>query len=103
MMTSGGKEKKVEVLAEEFEGLKFNLTDGVDVAEDGTIYFTDASYKYCLKDFYYDIAEGKPHGRFMSYNPATKKVSLLARNLYFPNGVAVSPDQNFVIYCETIL
>ncbi|KAJ1378714.1 Strictosidine synthase, conserved region [Sesbania bispinosa] len=97
------KEKKVEVLADEAGGLKFNLTDGVDVAEDGTIYFTDASYKYSLKDFYYDIVEGKPHGRFMSYNPATKKVTILARNLYFPNGVVVSPDQHFVVYCETIL
>lgn len=96
-------DKKVELLADEVEGLKFNLTDGVDVAEDGTIYFTDASYKYTLKDFYYDIVEGKPHGRLMSYNPGTKKVTLLARFLYFPNGVAVSPDQNFIVYCETIL
>ncbi|XP_058736557.1 protein STRICTOSIDINE SYNTHASE-LIKE 6-like [Vicia villosa] len=97
------KKSKVEVLANEYDGLKFNLTDGVDVGEDGTIYFTDATYKYNLKDFYFDIAERKPHGRFMSYNPATKKVTLLARNLYFANGVAVAPDQKFVVYCETTL
>ncbi|XP_027347982.1 protein STRICTOSIDINE SYNTHASE-LIKE 5-like [Abrus precatorius] len=96
-------DKKVELLANEVEGLKFNLTDGVDVAEDGTIYFTDATYKYSLDDYFYDIMEGKPHGRFMSYNPATKKVTLLARNLYFPNGVVVSTDQNFVIFCETVM
>jgi sugar lactone lactonase YvrE len=97
------KEGKVEILAQEHDGLKFNLTDGVDVGEDGTIYFTDATYKYNLKDFYFDIIEGEPHGRFMSYNPATKKVTLLARNLYFANGVAVAPDQKFVVYCETIM
>ncbi|XP_058782970.1 protein STRICTOSIDINE SYNTHASE-LIKE 4-like [Vicia villosa] len=102
-VTVKGKESKVEVLANEYDGLKFNLTDGVDVGEDGTIYFTDATYKYNLKDFYFDIAERKPHGRFMSYNPTTKKVTLLARNLYFANGVAVAPDQKFVVYCETIL
>ncbi|RDY11209.1 Protein STRICTOSIDINE SYNTHASE-LIKE 6, partial [Mucuna pruriens] len=94
--------RKVEVLADEVEGLKFNLTDGVDVAEDGTIYFTDATYKYSLDDYYIDLIEGKPHGRFMNYNPKTKKVIVLARNLYFPNGVAVSSDQHFVIFCETI-
>ncbi|CAI8608946.1 unnamed protein product [Vicia faba] len=98
-----GNKSNVEVLANEYNGLKFNLTDGVDVGEDGTIYFTDATYKYNLKDFYFDFAERKPHGRFMSYNPATKKVALLARNLYFANGVAVAPDQKFVVYCETIL
>lgn len=95
--------KKVEVLANEVEGLKFNLTDGVDVAEDGTIYFTDATYKYSLDYYYNDIIEGKPHGRFMNYNPETKKVTVLARNLYFPNGVVVASDQHFVIYCETIM
>ncbi|TKY58349.1 STRICTOSIDINE SYNTHASE 7 [Spatholobus suberectus] len=55
--------KKVEVLADEVDGLKFNLTDGVDVAKDGTIYFIDATYKYSLDDYYNDIIEGKPHGR----------------------------------------
>ncbi|KAI3890621.1 hypothetical protein MKW92_036592 [Papaver armeniacum] len=37
------KEGKVELLTDEAEGLKFRLTDGVDVADDGVIYFTDAS------------------------------------------------------------
>lgn len=96
-------EKKVELLVDEVEGLKFKLTDGVDVARDGTIYFTDASYKYSVEESVFDLLEGKPHGRFMSYNPTTKKTTLLAANLYFPNGVAVSPDQNFVVFCETAL
>ncbi|PON49998.1 Strictosidine synthase [Parasponia andersonii] len=93
----------VELLTDEAEGLKFNLTDGVDVAEDGMIYFTDASYKYKLKDFIWDILEGKPHGRLLSYDPATKQTKVLVRDLYFANGVAVSPDQASVIFCETVL
>ncbi|MED6127376.1 yls2-like [Stylosanthes scabra] len=39
----------------------------------------------------------------MSYNPTTKETKVLAHDLYFPNGVAVSPDQQFVIFCETPL
>ncbi|XP_061373085.1 protein STRICTOSIDINE SYNTHASE-LIKE 7-like isoform X3 [Gastrolobium bilobum] len=97
------REKEVEMLVDEVEGLKFKLTDGVDVAHDGTIYFTDASYKYSIKEALLDILEGKPNGRFLSYNPATKNTTLLARDLYFPNGVAVSPDQHFVVFCETVL
>ncbi|XP_061373076.1 protein STRICTOSIDINE SYNTHASE-LIKE 5-like [Gastrolobium bilobum] len=97
------REKEVELLVDEVQGLKFKLTDGVDVAHDGTIYFTDASYKYSIKESLFDILEGKPNGRFFSYNPATKKTTLLVRDLYFPNGVAVSPDQHFVVFCETVL
>ncbi|KAL2333903.1 hypothetical protein Fmac_015116 [Flemingia macrophylla] len=97
------REKEIEVLVDEFEGLKFKLTDEVDIADDGIIYFTDASHKYSMKDASMDILEGKPNGRLLSYNPATKKTTLLAQDLYFANGVAVSPDQQFVIFCESVL
>ncbi|EXC35260.1 Adipocyte plasma membrane-associated protein [Morus notabilis] len=93
----------IEVLSDEAEGLKFKLTDGVDIAKDGTIYFTDASHKYHLKDFIWDILEGKPHGRLLSYDPSTKQTKVLVRGLYFANGVAVSPDQSSVIFCETVM
>ncbi len=91
----------VELLTDEADGQKFKTTDAVDVAHNGMIYFTDASYKYGLSKATWDILEGKPHGRLMSYDPATKTTKVLVRNLYFANGVAVTPDQNYVIYCET--
>ncbi|CAI9118860.1 OLC1v1020487C1 [Oldenlandia corymbosa var. corymbosa] len=96
-------DRGIQLLTDEAEGLKFGLTDGVDIAENGVIYFTDASYKYSFREFTLDLLEGKPHGRFMSYDPATKKTKVLARDLYFANGVSVSPDQQFVIFCETPL
>ncbi|XP_028777260.1 protein STRICTOSIDINE SYNTHASE-LIKE 5-like [Neltuma alba] len=95
------REGKIELLTDEVEGVKFKLTDGVDVAEDGTIYFTDASYRYSLNNFMFDFLEGKPHGRLISYDPSTNRTTLLASNLHFANGVAVSPDQQFVVFCET--
>ncbi|KAF5453829.1 hypothetical protein F2P56_023547 [Juglans regia] len=91
----------VELLTDEAEGQKFGTTDAVDVADNGMVYFTDASYKYRWHEFIWDILEGKPHGRLLSYDPATKRTKVLVRNLYFANGVAVSPDQNYVIFCET--
>lgn len=91
----------MELLTDEAEGLKFKLADAADVAEDGMIYLTDASYKYKLKDFIWDFLEGKPHGRLLSYDPATKQTKVLLRDLYFANGIAVSPDQSSVVFCET--
>jgi len=94
-------EGTVELLTDEAEGQKFRITDAVDVADNGIIYFSDASYKYSLSECALDILEGKPHGRLLSYDPATKSTKVLLQNLYFANGVAVSPDQNYVIFCET--
>ncbi|KAJ7953209.1 Strictosidine synthase [Quillaja saponaria] len=97
------KDGEIEVLTVEADGVKFKFVDGVDVAKDGMIYFTDVSYKYSFHDFIFDILEGKPHGRFVSYNPTTKQTTVLVRDLYFANGVVVSPDQSHVIFCETVM
>lgn len=94
-------EGKVEVLTDEVEGRKLKFADGIDVAKDGMIYFTEASYKYNLSQFIFDILEGKPHGSLMSIDPVSRETKVLARDLYFPNGLQVSPDQNSVIFCET--
>ncbi|KAK0604191.1 hypothetical protein LWI29_012990 [Acer saccharum] len=91
------------LLTDEADGRKFKLTDAVDIAEDGIIYFTDASYKYNMKDFLFDVLEGKPHGRFMSFDPKTKTTRVLVSDIYFANGVAVSPDQTYVVFCESIM
>lgn len=95
------REGVLEVLTDEVEGLKFKLTDGVDVAKDGMIYFTDASHKYSLHEFVRDVLEGRPYGRLLSYDPVSKRTQVLLTHLYFPNGVAVSPDQNYLLFCET--
>ncbi|OVA03005.1 Strictosidine synthase [Macleaya cordata] len=97
------REGEVQLLTDEADGLKFRLTDGVDVAEDGVIYFTDASYKYNLTEHLLDILEGRPYGRLMSFDPATNTTQVLVRDLYFANGVTLSPQNDFLIFCETLL
>ncbi|KAI3722893.1 hypothetical protein L2E82_34072 [Cichorium intybus] len=92
---------KIEVLTDEAEGIKFGTTDDVVVAENGVLYFTDASWKYDLHDFALDIFEGRPYGRFMSYDPSTKQTKVIARDLFYANGVEISPNHDFVIFCET--
>ncbi|XP_039133319.1 protein STRICTOSIDINE SYNTHASE-LIKE 5-like [Dioscorea cayenensis subsp. rotundata] len=94
---------KVELLTESAEGLRFGLTDGVDVTLDGKIYFTDASYKYPLKDYMLDVMEARPHGRLLSYDPKTNQTLVLALDLYFANGLALSPDEHAIVFCETLL
>ncbi|XP_059064015.1 protein STRICTOSIDINE SYNTHASE-LIKE 7 isoform X1 [Cryptomeria japonica] len=75
---------KVEVLCSEADGFKFKGMDGVDVSKDGTIYFTDATL-----------------GLLIKYNPSTKISTVLLTDLDYPNGVAVSAQEDFLIFCET--
>ena len=91
----------IKVLATTADGGPFKFTDALDISSEGTIYFTDASSKYQQDEYLYDLLESKPHGRFMSYDPATGQVKVLLKNLYFANGVALSQQEDFVLVNET--
>ncbi len=92
---------KITTLATEYGGRSFGFADDLEVAKDGTIYFSDASWKFPVANYTLDLLEHSPNGRLFAYNPATKKTSLLLDSLYFANGIAVSEDQSFVLVNET--
>ncbi len=91
----------VTVLSTEAGGKPFKFTDDLDIAADGTIYFTDASWKFSQPEYRLDFFEHRPNGRLLAYDPATKVTRVVLDNLYFPNGVALSPDQQFLLLAET--
>jgi len=91
----------IMILATSADHVPFKCTNALDIAKNGTIYFTDASDKFSLKDYLFDMLEARPHGRFMRYDPATGTVTVLLRGLNFANGVALSRDEDFVLVNET--
>ena len=91
----------VELLADGEGGRPFKFTDDLDVAVDGTVYFTDASWKFNFEAHELDILEHRPNGRLLSWSPVTKKVELLAGNRRFANGVALTADGTGVLFTET--
>ena len=100
-LLSISKAGEVKVLATEADGARFGCLNDLDVAADGTIYFSEASNKYPMSQFSYDLLEHQPNGRLLAWDPQTQKPRTLLRGLYFANGVAVSPDQAFVLVAET--
>ena len=100
-LLSIARDGSVTVLTTEAEGLRFGCTNDLDVARDGTIYFSDASSKFPLTDFTADILEHQGNGRLLAYDPKTKTTRTLMKDLCFANGVAVSPDQTFLLVVET--
>ncbi len=91
----------ITVLSNQADGVPFRCTNDLDIATDGTIYFTDASYKYPLTELKADLFEHRPNGRLLAYDPKTRQTHTVLRDLHFANGVAVSPDQTFVLVNET--
>ena len=100
-LVSIGEDASVTVLSNEADDLPFRCTNDLDIATDGTIYFTDASSKFFLTDHRIDIIEHQTNGRLLAYDPKSKTTRVVLRDLQFANGVAVSPDQSFVLVVET--
>ena len=92
---------EVDVLVTEADGAPLRLADDLDIAGDGVIYFSEASSVYSLGDYNLDLMGAKPHGMLLSYDPGTERTTVLLRDLYFANGVAVSRDEDFVLVNET--
>ncbi|KAF6631837.1 SMP-30/gluconolactonase/LRE family protein [Paenibacillus sp. EKM208P] len=89
----------VTVLANQVDGTPIYLANELDIAKDGTVYFSDTSNYGSV--VFKEIAENKPHGRLLKYDPATKQTTVLLEGLYFANGVALSADEDFVLVAES--
>ena len=100
-LLSINKAGEIKLLADEADGVKFSCLNDLDVGADGTIYFTEASSKFPMSQFTNDLLEHQPHGRLLALDPQSRRPRTLLRNIYFANGVAVSPDQTFVLVAET--
>jgi len=77
------------------------------IGPDGTIYFSEASRKFGAKAFrdtmdatLFDVLEHGPHGRVISWNPATSSAEVLLDGLAYANGVAISEDGDFLLIVE---
>ncbi len=88
------------ILTNEVDGTPITYANDLDIAQDGTIYFSDSSTKF-TRGWPYDILEAHPYGRLLAYDPATKKTSLIKDGLYFANGVLLAEDESYILVCET--
>ena len=95
------REGRVETLSTEQGGEPYRLTDDLDIGRDGVVYFTDASSRFGLGDSVVDLLTHQPLGRLLAYDPRRSATRLLLGGLYFANGVALAPDESFVLVVET--
>lgn len=94
-------EDGAKVLVSHINGIQISFADDVIEASDGNVYFSVASTKFGLHNWYLDVLEAKPHGQLLQYNPSSMETSVVLDDLCFANGVALSMDQDYLVVCET--
>lgn len=92
---------ELKTLLTEVDGQPLVFTDDLEIAADGTIYFSDASTRFDQKHYILDMLEARPWGRLIAYSPSTGEAKTLLNELYFANGIAISSNQDFVLINET--
>jgi sugar lactone lactonase YvrE len=88
-------------LTSEAAGTPIVLCDNATIAADGTIFFTDSSHRFPVSHWKRDLLEHRPNGRLLAYDPRTRRTEVVANALYFPNGVALTPDESALLLAET--
>ena len=91
---------QITTLTDSVDGTPITYADELDIASDGTIYFSDASTEF-ERGFPFDMLEARPHGRLLSYDPGTRSTEILAEDLYFANGVTLTPEEDSVLVVES--
>ena len=86
------KDGKVAVLADRYEGKRFNSPNDLVFKLNGSLYFTDPPYGLAKED----NDPKKEQTVNGVYRLVEGKVELLVKNLTRPNGLAFSPDEKYL-------
>ena len=89
------------VLADRYEGKRFNSPNDVVVKSDGSVWFTDPSYGID-SDYEGDAALSEIGSRNVyRIDPQDGRVTLVASDFVQPNGLAFSPDESLLYIADT--
>jgi sugar lactone lactonase YvrE len=93
---------QVDVLCTEAKGVPLGFTDDVDVDSKNVAWFSDASTKWDHHHVMNEALESRANGRLVKYDIPTGECLEVLDGLYFANGVAVAPDETYVLVNETM-
>ncbi|WP_425616551.1 SMP-30/gluconolactonase/LRE family protein [Anatilimnocola sp. NA78] len=84
----------LKVLADKYDGQRFNSPNDVAVRSDGSLWFTDPAWGLTGK--------GEIPGHWVfRLDPATGKVEPVVKDLPMPNGINFSPDESRLYIADT--
>jgi ribose transport system permease protein len=80
---------------------RLRLADDLDIADDGRIFFSEATVRYEMHEWPVDGLEARGNGRIVCYDPRDGSTRTLLRGLKFPNGICVASDGQSILFAET--
>jgi len=84
----------ITVLVDQFDGKKLNSPNDVAVRSDGTLWFTDPSWGLS--------GPGEIPGCWVyKFDPKTKTIEAVIKDLSMPNGINFSPDESRLYVADT--
>ncbi|XP_017041748.1 LOW QUALITY PROTEIN: adipocyte plasma membrane-associated protein [Drosophila ficusphila] len=90
--------------AQELAGKSINrpakIFNGLTVSKQGDIYWTDSSSDFTIEDLVF-ASFANPSGRLFKYDRSKNVSEVLLDELVFANGLALSPNEDFIVVAET--
>jgi ribose transport system permease protein len=80
---------------------RLRLADDLDIADDGRIFFSEATVRYEMHEWPVDGLEARGNGRILCYDPRDGSTRTVLRDLKFPNGIAIASDGQSILFAET--
>ena len=80
---------------------RLRLADDLDIADDGRIFFSEATVRYEMHEWPVDGLEARGNGRIICYDPNTGTTRTVLRGLKFPNGICIASDGQSILFAET--
>ncbi|KAF5734627.1 putative Calcium-dependent phosphotriesterase superfamily protein [Tripterygium wilfordii] len=103
LLSAGPNGALATQIATSADGQNFVFCNALDVDQrSGTVYFTEFSTVYDIRNGPQAIVNNDSTGRLLKYDPKTNTVTTLLRNLSGAAGTAVSRDGSFVLVTEFI-
>ncbi|HSN34308.1 MAG TPA: SMP-30/gluconolactonase/LRE family protein [Ideonella sp.] len=80
---------------------RLRLADDLDIADDGRIFFSEATVRYEMHEWATDGLEARGNGRIICHDTRSGKTHTVLRDLKFPNGVCIAGDGQSFLFAET--
>ncbi|XVE54618.1 hypothetical protein DITRI_Ditri03aG0096400 [Diplodiscus trichospermus] len=103
LLVLGSQGRLATPLSTAADGEPYRFCNGLDVNQrSGDVFFTDSSSVYDLRNASKALSANDSTGRLLMYDPDSKRVTVLLKNLTGPAGVAASQDETYVLVSNFI-
>jgi len=91
---------RVETLVEHVRGIPLRFCSNAAVEPDGTIWFTESTNRFDIEHYLGAFLERRASGRLLRRD-VNGDVEVVLDNLFFANGVTLTPDGKALLFAET--